>query len=268
MARGEQEQKCFDRIKKHVNNSECLFGLSENDRDFLLRMFEETIPNPSLSEFPDFIFEEGYIEHFQITSSKMSRKGSKHKKEEQEFYRTVEKDVAELQCEWNNNPDFENVRSQTWTHNNPEHSYQNLVDSFKRNWESHIRSAQKYLGCKKNGVFLIEYSEIALSMYENMYTGWPSGLSNGDMRYPEKHTLYRLSRDKNLLRYIYDYKDIIQYVVFVNNQNCEIIKTENVQHLIRLIPWDFSIYPLSVTAVSTIYCVSIDNNFQKGENND
>lgn len=37
-------------------------------------------PNQNSNEFPDFIFEDGFIEHFAVTSSSEGRKGAKQNK--------------------------------------------------------------------------------------------------------------------------------------------------------------------------------------------
>lgn len=75
-------------------NHECYkscFGLLEDDRFEIASILRTAKPNERLSEFPDFIFQKGFIEHFQITSSKTTRKGAEHKKDEQAFQSAVQK---------------------------------------------------------------------------------------------------------------------------------------------------------------------------------
>ncbi len=113
--RGEKEQQCLDRIKdatftkdgaliKHpftgktyteirddefakeqiwYINSNChnnYFGLLEADRNEFERILRKAEPNQKMSIFPDFVFANGFIEHFQVTSSSVTRKGSNHAK--------------------------------------------------------------------------------------------------------------------------------------------------------------------------------------------
>ena len=49
---------------------------------------------------------------------------------------------------------------------------------------------------------MIEYTEFALAMTEQVYAKWKDGMSSGDMREEEKFKFYRLSRDKKLLNFI------------------------------------------------------------------
>lgn len=241
-------------------NPECsqsYFGLVENDRVEFESIIRAAQSNPNASCFPDFIFENGFIEHFQITSSVSTRKGSTHTRKEREFRRKVDSETEEIKSEWNKTASFDAVRSKTWNFFNPAHSHEYLVRSFKRNWEQHMKSYKKYEGAKRVGVFMIEYPEFALAMHENVYQGWINGMSQGDMREQEEFKEYRLSRDKDLLQYVYQFKDEIKYVVFLNHTRFEVVCTENIPYLIRLLPWDYIIYPLCVNSVASIYNISV-----------
>lgn len=250
----------FKKDRIWLVNSDChksYFGLLENDREEFESVLKVAQPNPDASRFPDFIFENGFIEHFQVTSSAVTKKGAKHTKKENEFRRKVDADTEKLKEEWNETPSFDAVRSKSWAFTNPTHSYEFLVDSFKHNWEHHMGSYAKYTGSKQIGMFMIEYPEFALEMRENVYQDWIDGMSQGDMREQEKFKEYRLSRDKNLLQYIYQFKDEIQYVVFLNHMRIEVIRAENIPHLIKLLPWDYVIYPLMVNTVASVYNISV-----------
>ena len=80
-------------------NSDCekfFFGLLEEDRYQIENILRTASPNPNESEFPDFVFHNGFIEHFQISSSKTNRKGAVHKKKEQQFQTTVKSDRSHV----------------------------------------------------------------------------------------------------------------------------------------------------------------------------
>lgn len=250
----------FNKDRNWYVNSECFrsyFGLLKNDRDEFETILRVAKPNSDLSCFPDFKFKNGFIEHFQITSSIVTRKGAEQVKKAKEFYRKVDNDTKKIEKEWNEEPSFDLVRSKTWNFTNPMHSYSNLADSFKRNWEHHIESYGKYTGSKQIRIFLIEYPEIALAMCENVYHDWIDGMSHGDMRKQEEFTEYRLSRDANLLQYICQFKEKIHYVIFLNHKRIEVIRTENIPYLIKLLPWDYYIYPLTVNTSTSIYNISV-----------
>lgn len=87
MKRGEKESFCLEKVKMemfsdltndalnenphyNLDFDKNYFGLLEDERAEFVNIIREAKPNPSSSEFPDFIFADGFIEHFQITSSR------------------------------------------------------------------------------------------------------------------------------------------------------------------------------------------------------
>ena len=265
--RGDKELECLNAVKKAVFrqvNRLFYFGLLKYDREEFEDVLRIAQANPDESCFPDLIFRNGFIEHFQITSSNESRKGATHTKREREFRRVVDTEMKQIESTWNETPSFDEVRSKSWVFSNPTHSYEFLFESFKRNWENHINSYRKYTGSKQIGIFMIEYPESALTMHENVYHNWINGMSQGDMRGQEEFREYRLSRDKKLLKYIYQFRDEIQYVVFRNQVRVEVIRTENIPCLIELLPWDYIICPLQTITVASIKNISVPTDFIQG----
>ena len=124
----------------------------ENERFEFADIIRTAKPNPSSSEFPDFIFDNGFIEHFQITSSQVTRKGATHARKESDFRRKVDTETEKLKTEWNITPSFDAVRSESWAFQNPAHSHEYLMDSFKQNWESHISSSKRFSDEKSIGI--------------------------------------------------------------------------------------------------------------------
>ena len=293
--RGEQEKQCLELVKSQMFSSDgklqrnpftgksyldlsaaefvtertwlispdChkfYFGLTEEDRIEFETSLLSARPNENESEIPDFVFENGFIEHFQITSSKTTRKGATHKKEERQFEERVSKEKEQLQQEWNETPSYTEIRSHSWEFSNPEHSHEYLKESFQSVWKHHIDSLHKYSGNKEVGIFLVEYREFALAMIEQVYTEWRNGMSQGDMREEEKFKCYRLSRDKDMLNFLYQYKDEISYVVFVCCDGLEVIRLKNIPYLLKLLPWDFLVYPLVVNQKASVYNISVPGN--------
>ncbi len=244
------------------------FGLLESDRTEFESILRTAKPNSNLSKFPDFVFDNGFIEHFQITSSQTNRKGSVHKKEESIFISKVESETEKIMQEWNITPSFDEVRSKSWVHTNPVHTYEFLVDSFSSNWEHHLESYKKYTGSKEIGIFMIEYSEVALSMCEDVYHDWIKGMSHGDMRGQEKFNCYRLSRDKRLLDYMYQFRDDIKYVIFINCERFEVIRLDNIPYLLKLMPWEYLTAPMLVQTVSTLHNITVPRIGEIGEKNE
>ena len=112
---------------------------------------------------------------------------------------------------------------------------------------------------------MVEYPEFALATCENVYHNWIDGLSQGDMREQEKFKECCLSQGKKLLEYIYQFKDEIQYVIFLNQTRFEVIRTENIPYLTKLLPWNYVIYPLQATTIATIHNISVPVDPMQGD---
>ena len=285
--RGESEKRCFDIVwnsiyKAATLNKESLrfisrqwplherdeligsvehyFGLSEDDAKILGRLLQSVIPNPNPSVFPDFVSELGFIEHFQVTSSKTNRKGSVHKKEESHFLEKVEENEKQFKKEMDITPSFGEVKSIHHHFSFPEHSYDFFVESFINTWNHHIKSYEKYQGVKELGVFMIEYQDMALKMCET-FGDLKCEVWYGDLLHrEERYRYYRLSRDKELLGFIYDFRHIIKFVIMVSGDSVEVICVKNIPELLKLLPYKFDIYvPTIVGRQVSLYGVSVPN---------
>lgn len=316
MKRGEKEQNCLERAKKVIfynngtlrrdfdgksyldvsdekfNKSYCsyfefcnnAFGLSKEDKIEVANILRKAKANEQANNFPDFVFDNGFIEHFQFTSSKETKKGSRQTIQEKDFERKAEKCETEFRERCNNTPDFENIRSVSTSMDIPEHSEEYLHESFKRNFGNHIKSLENYNGNKKVGIFMVENFEFAVNMYEDIYNGLKENVSYGDLRQAQDFSCYRLSRDKVLLNYLYEYRDKIKYVIYVYNDQerrngatgmeafyaynvpkIEVIKLENIPYILQLLPWKFIVCPLNGGRVRTMQCISIKVNGSKNE---
>ena len=92
--RGEKEQKCLDTVKSLLKGRNNYLGcLDENDS--LIKNMHLAHANEQASNFPDFLFEGGFIEHFQVSVSKETAKGSSFKQEASKFKIQTEKDCEE-----------------------------------------------------------------------------------------------------------------------------------------------------------------------------
>ena len=253
--RGDKEQQCLDIIKndKKIEDSRKYFCCSEEDVKEIVQAVKNAEQNNQLSCFPDFIFPDGFIEHFKITSAKTNKKGSIHAKQESEFKRKVKIESMRMKEKWSQDLNNEQIHSQSWAMKYPEHNYDHLYQSFIQNWQKHIQSMNKYNGNKDISIFMIEYSDSALEMYENVFEDWVDGMSNGDMREPERVETYRITRDKKILKFLYNNRDSIKYVIFVYEKKYEIIKLANIQYLLKLMPWEYVIAPyMGTTLISTL----------------
>lgn len=229
----EHEKKCIDFIKSKFSLQNC-FGLTIENYYTIEKRLEEIEPHEKSNEFPDFVFPNGFVEHFMITSSKVDKKGAAHKIAKSKFEKQNEESAKKLSYQ---EPSYRNHLEYSG------HSYSNLVKSFQINWNNHINSLEKYDGKKDNGIFLVEYfDKAALSMAE-MKLEDVDGISVGDYRKQEIIGSYRLSRDKKLLKWLYQFEDRIEYVIFLTEENVEFIKLSNILKLLTVLPYDYVICP-------------------------
>lgn len=270
--RGDAERKCLEAVQRCIFESspfrnetaytvsedeffenyylyakpveQIFFGMSEDDIVHFENLLRLVKPNSAPSEFPDFTSDRGFVEHFQVSSSEITKRaGALHKKEYAEFQKVANQKERQLMDEMNEHPESGKIETLTQVFTYPRHSYEYFCTSFKKTWEHHAESLDQYGGCKDMAAFMIEYQEHTLHMCEDVSElKLKEKISYGDLFKGERYSYYRLSRDKNLLNYIYGYKGKIDYVVMVTDDELpEIIKVENIPELLKLNPHGFLI---------------------------
>lgn len=223
--RGEKELLCLTQIQKSLQGipqeQEMICTLCPQNKE-TVRNIISAKPNPQSSLFPDFIFDGGFIEHFEITASKETKKGSELRKESKSFEEYCDEQFQEFKKE-NEHLQPNTIMTQNLDMVFEKNSHENYVISFKKNWKRHIDSLNKYYGDKKYGIFLIENNGATFKQMKNgKYLG----------------ELYRLSLDKKFLEYMLPFQNQIHCVIFKDAQNYEIIETERIRQLLKNIPQD------------------------------
>lgn len=246
--RGEAERNCFELVQKNLDY-ENFFAMSYKDRDLIKYIFEKAKPNENLNAFPDFIFDSGFIEHFQVTSSTEGRKGSLMEREKAGIHQDFNERVKEVSKNFSEDGiTIQSVSTTQYWHQS--HSYENFVQSFKSNLGHHIKNMEKYTGKKDLKVFMVEYSDSALRMNKVYPKDLMKEVSYGDLMKREPPT-YRLSRDIDLLKYLYDERNYIDFIIFVNN-NCfykvdvDIVKVSNALEITKLLYEGYVFYSTMV----------------------
>ncbi|MDY4895103.1 MAG: hypothetical protein SO532_04365 [Candidatus Borkfalkiaceae bacterium] len=216
--RGEQEKICFEQIK--------MVAIKKTDMQ-LLRYWNKAVANSDSNAFPDFIFPNGFIEHFQVSAANETKKGSAHNIAVNDFEQSNYKAFDQERKEFLQSPSRKNASIDTYdmkviTHEmaSPEYSYDSFVRSFKKNFEKHIKSLQKYNGEKAIGIFLIELVGARVTV-----------IQNGRFR-----VFFRLSIDKDLLEYINEFSGYLKYIVFANSEDYELLDIKNIPTLLQNIP--------------------------------
>lgn len=260
------EKNALEIVKRNLDDDEIFFATSIDEEEIIRHAVSTAMPNYNPNSFPDFIFDDGFIEHFAITSSKEDRKGSRMKKEESGFNRDFAEKEEKFKEFMNDNPSFDEVKtiSQDY-HYTEHHSHENLTKSLVNNLESHIRSSSKYGGKNKTKIYLIEYDEFNLHMYIS-YKEIKSERHYGDLLYREDDTLYRLSRDKEMLKTLYLYKNDVDFILFKTCNRIEIINVKEIPEILKLIKYDYDFSEVVAYKVMSTHCISVKN--ESGDKNE
>lgn len=214
------EMKCLEKVRERMSPENC-FGLTDKNYKDLQALLSSAVPNRNSSEFPDFITNDGIIEHFSITSSAEGRKGSKQKAKSAKLYAESQRDfLLSLDTSEPNRKVAHSVNQ-----NIEEHSRCNIVRSIKKNWEKHINSYDNSTYVKKHSIFLMEYIDSYLETAIE---------SKGSCH--QVFASYRISGDKEILNWIYDFKDKIEYLILFNENSLEIIRVDKLKELIESLP--------------------------------
>lgn len=197
----------LDSVNKKIDSCSC-HGVTPSEYDVLRAMLSSATSTDTnhKTEFPDFICESGFIEHFRVTEGKSNRKGYDNMKKASKMIANGEKYAENHYKSLPKKPTdvIMNKYSEYSISNNG--SLKNLHKSFIEKWESHISSLHKYNGKKHISVFLVSSDDlIEVCCLEN-------GKTSG----------YFLSYDAELLDYLYQYHADVDYVIYYNERKEEI----------------------------------------------
>lgn len=223
LKRGQREFECLQAVRKFVSASNPTFSYLSTARS-----------NPNASEFPDFLLDGGFIEHFQVTSAKETTKGDKHKITESKFEENSQAEFDRIKQEFlNSEPCPGSLTTNVLEMENPEYGYEYFLKSFKHNFENHIKSLDKYYGDKTVSIFMVEHTGARITVLRNR----------------EFYKFYKIEYDKDLLSYLCGFKDKLKYLICfwgdtqgdLNGElSCEIIEMSNVPELLQKAPKDIS----------------------------
>lgn len=247
--RGEQELECLNKVKKHPFNSCNCYFMDESEIELINEIINSVNEQEDKNMFPDFICSDGFIEVFKITSSKETKKGSQRNKEFAEHSESLIKEVKEELRKGN-------FPVATSRFEEPQHSHENLMCSFERNFKNHLENYKRELVRERAlgiSIFMIDYDDFGLVMLEDY--------SNCEELLLKKNSSpdfcnYLLSKDKNLLNKIQEYLDEVgiglDYIIFAGIDNVEIIKISAIRQIIESHPIDYLIEPINSFTISTM----------------
>ncbi|SKA70332.1 hypothetical protein SAMN02745111_02008 [Eubacterium uniforme] len=225
------------------------YSVSKEEKQKILEIISTAEDNKTEYVFPDFVFDNGFIEHFQITSSHTNRNGSYMERKNAEVYREFKKKMKEADEKLSNGEKWiESFSVEPVLQDKQSYSY--LIKSFKDGFEKHLESLEKYEGIKEVGIFLIEYSDSVLRKNIKNIEDLRSIFSYGDVSKNDKK-VYMLSKDIDLLKYVFTKKEKVDYIIFVN-RSCvdglyiEVIKTEKIIELVDILKDGYIFYPINL----------------------
>lgn len=254
------QNEILNNIKKDFNAGNT-HNLTTKDYDCFKKLLKSAKSNDNehQTKFPDFSSEEGFIEHFHVTSGKSNKKGHAVTIQQSEMKKTH--DNFEETITLNNNNNIAVGGCETSFLRNKD-SIENFHKSFKKNWEKHIEHLNKYEGVKHLSCFLISSDDV-LIVDENSKD--ENSICFGDLVNSKKE--YCLSYDKELLNYIYEFRNDIDFVIYYNvgNKKVEVIKTKNIPALQNYFSnRKFKIHSRIVWEDSITYSVSVRNKKDEG----
>lgn len=223
----ENEIHCLNKIRNSFINSTGLKKEFDNSDYFTMKsILNSARHNENHSEFPDFFFDGGIIEHFEVSASNETKDGSKYRVEDFKKRKEAKKYFEELDREFlesERQPGRFFSESKKMVHQC--FSYEAFVNSFRRNVGKHILSLRKSNCGTKAIVFLIEQPAGRLCVYVN----------------DEFDRFYMLSEDRNLLSLIKESMRGVNYIIFNAIDSYEILDLSKVDDLISKAKSDLDI---------------------------
>ena len=218
MAR-DNEKKCLLTIKEALlknNNIQIIHHHSSLDK-FMFYVLGAK-PNSKENDFPDFIFQGGGIEHFQITSSPESnRSGSSFMKErsrkEQDINNTFKNEIDQIDNNSNGNHEI-HILQATETYNG--FSYEAFLKSLERNIKKHADSLQKSSFLGTIIIFLMEQPTARMCLERDMFHA----------------VFYLLSKDLKALRILKEHGKNVNFFAYLVADSLEVIDMSVIDSLI------------------------------------
>lgn len=214
----QNELDCLNRIKDSFIYFRGIKKVFDNSNYLMMEsILGSAHQNEKHSDFPDFFFDGGIIEHFEVTASDETRKGSQYKVDDACCQREKEKHFKQLDKDFVESPHHPGtMTTQTVEDTHECFSYESFVKSFKRNAERHFKSLRNSEYVNQVVVFLIEQESASLGIYVNNIF----------------NRFYKLSEDKKLLQYIKETLTDVDYIIFNVTDAYEVIDLSKIDLMI------------------------------------
>lgn len=213
MAR-ENEIKCLEILKNAILNRTNINIYSNCDLKVFRQYILSAKPNIDSNTFPDFVIDGGGIEHFEITSSKETKKGANFKKEENAYEQIINERNAKIEEMSKYTPGTMSSVSHKKIFN--DFSYENLLKSIEKSIEHHNKSLVNNNYQNKIVIFLMEQTTARLWCEDEL----------------KPDEFYLLHKDRTALSLIKKYCSHVNFVVYLVADSIEIIDISLIDDLI------------------------------------
>ena len=237
---GVEEQACLDCV---FRTGVYIWSDSDSECDIIEQALKSAKPNDVWNAFPDFICDNGFIEHFEVTSTKQTGKGSKMRVQRcsmnQEMNRFRAKMIdAQMQLV----PGA--VYSKSVQRKTETATHEFLLLSLKRQWEEHLKKFVSYVkkaGQQDFSAFMVDLRyENLLFMIEEI----PVEIRRAENLQFVRQPYWPLA-DALLLRRLAEYADEVKYVIFVKQGRCDVVPVSMLGRIADELVYSFHIYACS-----------------------
>ncbi len=211
------EIECLEQIKSALKGEKKVNIWSNCDISEVSQFIFEARPNQNSNDFPDFVFDGGCIEHFEITSSRETRKGFQFKIDEQgykkkklEYHKELNKEALLIKHESGA------IHTSTFEEIYDKFSYEDFLHSLEKNIKKHGNSLEKSPIRDKIVIYLIEQQSGRMYIQENEW----------------RVKFCELNKDKRALEILKKYGEFIDYVIYFVSDSIEIIDVNKIDNLI------------------------------------
>lgn len=235
---GTAEQRCLEVVKTQCNqNKVYYYGLSKEEQkqlQVLVSTAQDT--DGKTTTFPDFIGENGWIEHFKVSSSKHNRKGSETNRKIASVNRAIEK---QIKSSINEESLIHPFSSSFYSNGN---SLENYRKSLENNWENHYQSylkEQEKLKALEISAYMIESDDdfLKVARFDDLREGI---IQHGNTELP-----FEIIYDKAIMEYILQHASYFNYVIFKSNYLVSILKTTAISKIIDELDYkNIVVYPI------------------------
>ena len=223
---GFAEKRCLDEVKQQCDQNKVrYYELAEEEQkqlNILIGTAQDT--DGKTTTFPDFIGENGWIEHFKVSSSNHNRKGSENIRQIVSANRVIKK---QIEISIDEESLIHPFSSSFYSGGN---SLGNYHESLENNWEKHYQSylkEQEKLKGLEISAFMIESDDnyLKVARFDDMREGM---IQRGNAELP-----FEIIYDKTILEYMLQYASHIKYVIFKSDFITSIIKTAAIPQILN-----------------------------------